>query len=82
MSLGLKPERFPVKTPSITYKGALFPIVARPRILTVGLEPGAPFTTVTPAARPCSADSAFVIGTAAISFELTVETAPVTLVLF
>ncbi|MNT72980.1 hypothetical protein D3C72_2116310 [compost metagenome] len=57
-------------------------MVARPRILTVGLEPGAPFTTVTPAARPCSADSAFVIGTAAISFELTVETAPVTLVLF
>ncbi|MNR24579.1 hypothetical protein D3C85_1416660 [compost metagenome] len=82
ISPGFSPDKLPTKTPSTTYKGFVLLIVPKPRIFTVGLEPGEPLTTVTPAALPCKADSALVIGTAVMSFEVTVEIAPVTFVLF
>ena len=48
----------PIGMPSTTYSGLLSPKFDIPRIVTLGLLPGAPdeFTTVTPATCPCKED--------------------------
>ena len=84
MSLVSIVERSPVGNPSITYKGSEAKLIElMPLIRTIGWVPGLPLlVTYRPAIRPCKACDILATGSSLIVLLFTLDTAPVTLVLF
>jgi len=74
----------PTGTPSTMYNGFEFPIVPKPRIVTLVPAPGDPlfWVILTPAVTPCKAAIAVDVFSAAISSPFTFTLAPVTKAFF